>query len=301
MLVSAVRGGPDSLVSGEQAGTNYWLSRGDGCCAPSRRPRRRCSDADELRRLARLARQARGVFGGPQDIEFGFDASGRLWLFQSRPITAMAARPARGARLLGPGAGRGDAAGSTGAAGRGLVGGPDGPWAGRRARHRGHRAPAAAALGSGGHRGRRTGRGGPAAARRRTAPDRWLALLNPAPGARRLGRRLAGGPADGGAARSRRGPRRGRRPPARRDPAPGPAHPAPTWSPNSAGPVPSWSPCTPRRPSRAPSCPSPARTAAGTALDRPRGDPRPRRTGRPDGGGAAGGAGPGARQVCAGS
>lgn len=28
MLVSAVRGGPDALVSGEQPGTNHWLSRG---------------------------------------------------------------------------------------------------------------------------------------------------------------------------------------------------------------------------------------------------------------------------------
>ena len=65
----------------------------------------------ELRRLARLARRARQVFGGPQDIDFGFGfdeegdqvGGGRLWLFQSRPITAMAARPSRGARLLGPG------------------------------------------------------------------------------------------------------------------------------------------------------------------------------------------------------
>ncbi|WP_369257753.1 PEP/pyruvate-binding domain-containing protein [Streptomyces sp. R35] len=52
---------------------------------------------------ARLARHARRVFGGPQDIEFGFDEGGRLWLFQSRPITAMAARPPRGRNLaVGP-------------------------------------------------------------------------------------------------------------------------------------------------------------------------------------------------------
>ncbi|MEK8170958.1 PEP/pyruvate-binding domain-containing protein [Streptomyces sp. M19] len=60
-------------------------------------------DSGELHQLARLARRAEQIFGGPQDIEFGFDADGRLWLFQSRPITAMAARPPRGARLLGPG------------------------------------------------------------------------------------------------------------------------------------------------------------------------------------------------------
>ncbi|UUU21233.1 PEP/pyruvate-binding domain-containing protein [Streptomyces sp. DSM 40750] len=208
MLVSAVRGGPDTLVSGEQPGTSYWLSRWGRLLrtestelsepgkpgesgelkesaqpteqAVSREPTqatepaapRRAADpresaqtsesaaprdtaglnewagqtestgarqtigarqstgtrqtigarqstasdhpllvasdhplltASELRRLARLARRAARVFGGPQDIEFGFDEDGRLWLFQSRPITAMGARPPRGARLLGPG------------------------------------------------------------------------------------------------------------------------------------------------------------------------------------------------------
>ncbi|MDX3688989.1 PEP/pyruvate-binding domain-containing protein [Streptomyces europaeiscabiei] len=176
MLVSAVWGGPDTLVSGEQPGTSYRLSRWGrrlrtepvglpeptestepmeragprGSAGPrepegpsegpgeaegprnaaeppeSARPKgtagppesvrsagssgaRRTTGpeplltASELRRLARLARRAARVFGGPQDIEFGFDEDGRLWLFQSRPITAMAARPPRGARLLGPG------------------------------------------------------------------------------------------------------------------------------------------------------------------------------------------------------
>lgn len=166
MLVSAVRGGPDTLVSGERPGTNYWLTgRGrllrteapeppplgtptapfeppsTATSPPSPAPTAPSAPASsapsaphspphvtfsptptltltitkqiadpaplltpsDLRRLARLARRAARVFGGPQDIEFGFDDDGRLWLFQSRPITAMAARPARGARLLGPG------------------------------------------------------------------------------------------------------------------------------------------------------------------------------------------------------
>ncbi|MFF7263785.1 PEP/pyruvate-binding domain-containing protein [Streptomyces sp. NPDC008159] len=120
MLVSAVRGGPDTLVSGEQPGTNYWLTARGRLLrteAPEPPPHatasptitKRTADPaplltpSDLRRLARLARRAARVFGGPQDIEFGFDDDGRLWLFQSRPITAMAARPARGARLLGPG------------------------------------------------------------------------------------------------------------------------------------------------------------------------------------------------------
>ncbi|MBD0844524.1 PEP/pyruvate-binding domain-containing protein [Streptomyces sp. TRM68416] len=103
MLVSAVRGGPDSLVSGEQAGTNYWLSGRGRVLRTEPEETGALLGRGELRRLARLARRARQVFGGPQDIEFGFDADGRLWLFQSRPITAMAGRPPRGARLLGPG------------------------------------------------------------------------------------------------------------------------------------------------------------------------------------------------------
>ncbi|HSA52386.1 MAG TPA: PEP-utilizing enzyme, partial [Yinghuangia sp.] len=57
----------------------------------------------DLRRLAALARRAQKLFGGPQDIEFAFDTDDRLWLLQSRPITAMAPQPSRHARLLGPG------------------------------------------------------------------------------------------------------------------------------------------------------------------------------------------------------
>ncbi|WHM40574.1 PEP/pyruvate-binding domain-containing protein [Streptomyces sp. BPTC-684] len=105
MLVSAVRGGPDTLVSGEQDGTSYHLTR-SGRRLRSTTPHttgEHLLKRTELYRLARLARRVEKVFGGPQDMEFGFDGTGRLWLFQARPITAMTARPARGARLLGPG------------------------------------------------------------------------------------------------------------------------------------------------------------------------------------------------------
>ncbi len=186
MLVSAVRGGPDSLVSGEQAGTNYWLSpRG-------RMLRTEPADAEpllgafELRRLSRLARRAREVFDGPQDIEFGFDDHGQLWLFQSRPITAMAARPPRGARLLGPGSVAETLPDQLEPLEEDL-------WVAPMARG------LAAALDIGGTVPRRrlreapvvTAVGGRAAADLRllgAVPPRhpWLALLNPAPGGRRL-------------------------------------------------------------------------------------------------------------------
>ena len=186
MLVSAVRGGPDSLVSGEQAGTNYWLS------SRGRMLRTEPADAEpllgtfELRRLARLAQQARRVFDGPQDIEFGFDDHGQLWLFQSRPITAMAVRPSRGARLLGPGPVAETLPDQLEPLEEDL-------WVAPMARG------LAAALDIGGTAPRRRLRAVPVvtAVGGRAAADlellgaarprhRWLALLNPAPGGRRL-------------------------------------------------------------------------------------------------------------------
>ncbi|MFF7390297.1 PEP/pyruvate-binding domain-containing protein [Streptomyces scabiei] len=187
MLVSAVRGGPDTLVSGEQPGTSHWVSRW------GRLLRTESSDGGvvltgaELRRLARLARRAARVFGGPQDIEFAFDEDGRLWLLQSRPITAMGPRPPRGARLLGPGPVAETLPGRLEPLEEDL-------WVAPMARG------LAVALGLGGSASRRRLRsapvvvavGGRVAADLRllgAVPPRhpWLAWLNPAPGARRLG------------------------------------------------------------------------------------------------------------------
>ncbi|MEU9169527.1 PEP/pyruvate-binding domain-containing protein [Streptomyces sp. NPDC048420] len=195
VLVSAVRGGPDSLVGGEQAGTNYWLSRGGRLLrteppetgAPLKADPAPLLTRAELLRLARLSRRARRVFGGPQDIEFGFDGDGRLWLFQSRPITAMAVRPARGARLLGPGP-------VAETLPEQLAPLEEDLWVAPMARG------LTTALDIAGSAPRRLLRtvpvvttvGGRAAADLRllgAVPPRhrWLALLNPAPGARRLG------------------------------------------------------------------------------------------------------------------
>ncbi|MGW6057571.1 PEP/pyruvate-binding domain-containing protein [Streptomyces sp. NPDC055189] len=186
MLVSAVRGGPDTLVSGAQAGTNYVLSPHGRLLRTEQPSAQRLLGTTELLRLARLARRARKVFGGPQDIEFGFDGDGRLWLFQSRPVTAMAARPRRGARLLGPGP-------VAETLPHQLQPLEEDLWVAPMARG------LAAALDIGAGAARRTLRknpvvtavGGRAAADLRllgAVPPRhpWLALLNPAPGERRL-------------------------------------------------------------------------------------------------------------------
>lgn len=105
ILISAVHGGPEQLVDGSTQGVRYQLTRLARLVRtePAEPRGDRILSHRQQVRLVALARKAERVFGGPQDMEFGFDAAGKLWLFQARPITAMAARPARGARLLGPG------------------------------------------------------------------------------------------------------------------------------------------------------------------------------------------------------
>jgi pyruvate,water dikinase len=106
LLMSAVRGGPDQLVGDSTQGVRYQLSRyarvvrGDAAGHDGPLCRR------QLIRLVTMAKKTERLFGGPQNIEFGFDGEGRLWLFQARPITAMTRRPPRGARLRGPRPGR---------------------------------------------------------------------------------------------------------------------------------------------------------------------------------------------------
>jgi rifampicin phosphotransferase len=100
-VVVAVTGGPQRLVSGEVDGTRYLLG-----------PRGRLVDRTgeplpltgrDRRALADLAREAALLFGSPQDIEWGLDENGCLWLLQSRPVTAAAAPAALRGPVLGPG------------------------------------------------------------------------------------------------------------------------------------------------------------------------------------------------------
>ena len=101
MVLVAAEGAPEALVRGAVEGTRYVLSRrgrtldvrGSGSILTRRR----------RWALARLARHAEAAFGHPQDIEWAFDRAGRLWLLQSRPITAAAPVPHATGPLLGPG------------------------------------------------------------------------------------------------------------------------------------------------------------------------------------------------------
>ena len=107
LVVSASEAGPSAVVSGEVDGTRYVLSpRGRRLEGPSDHPADGAAGplrAAQLRQLADLARHAENVFGGPQDIEWAFGPDGRLWLLQSRPITAAATADRGHGPVLGPG------------------------------------------------------------------------------------------------------------------------------------------------------------------------------------------------------
>lgn len=94
IVVAAVRGQPEPLVSGEVDGSRLELDL-DGrvlsCRSGDHGPGRREVPA---RRLAALARDTAALYAGPQDVEWAVGSDGRLWLLQSRPVTvALAGTP----------------------------------------------------------------------------------------------------------------------------------------------------------------------------------------------------------------
>ncbi|HUR18406.1 MAG TPA: PEP/pyruvate-binding domain-containing protein [Acidimicrobiales bacterium] len=101
LLVAAVEGGPDQLVSGVIDGAQYLLSP-RGRCLKAEHPIKVIGSAD-LRSLSRLADRVAGVFGGPQDVEWAFGEDGTLHLLQSRPITAVGGEARAEGPVLGPG------------------------------------------------------------------------------------------------------------------------------------------------------------------------------------------------------
>lgn len=100
LVVEAVPGSPETLVSGTVTAARYLISRRGhmleqaGASILSRR---------RLHRLARIARRAEQVFGRPQDVEWAFDDIGRLWMLQSRPVTATGHVDKAVGPVLGPG------------------------------------------------------------------------------------------------------------------------------------------------------------------------------------------------------
>jgi len=97
VVVAVIEGGPERLVSGLVEGVRYSLGRGGRILSRSGDPDIELSWTTR-RSLVRLSRAAARCFGGPQDVEWGTDRSGTLWMFQSRPITVTG----RAERARGP-------------------------------------------------------------------------------------------------------------------------------------------------------------------------------------------------------
>jgi len=111
LLANAAWGLGEGISQGEVSGDLYWVRRSSGeiLAAETGTMRRRielapsgmgtievplspeqagraCLSPDDLRQLARLARTMEEVTGRAQDVEFGFDRSGGLVVFQTRRI-----------------------------------------------------------------------------------------------------------------------------------------------------------------------------------------------------------------------
>ena len=87
-VVSAVRGGPEPLVSGEVDGSRYLLDPSNAKpleFAPNDGPQ---LQPQHLKRLVELSAKVADVYGGPQDVEWAIDHDAQVWLLQSRPVTS---------------------------------------------------------------------------------------------------------------------------------------------------------------------------------------------------------------------
>ena len=82
VVVSAIEGLGDALVSGEEDGQSWMLDGETVLIAPDNP----ILTPDELRDVAALVRKAEEHFGMPQDIEWAIDGAG-LHILQARPIT----------------------------------------------------------------------------------------------------------------------------------------------------------------------------------------------------------------------
>ncbi len=112
VVVEAVSGGPDKLVSGQVTAQHYVLTRRGRLLTldhesvyrmhPHLRRHPLLHPRDVLA-LAALARKTQRVFGTPQDVEWAITDDGALWLLQSRPVTATAATAPASGPVLGPG------------------------------------------------------------------------------------------------------------------------------------------------------------------------------------------------------
>lgn len=103
LVVAAVDGGPQALVSGEVDGSRFVLSHQGRVIEAEVSPGGAMLGGKRRRALAHLAAEAERAFGEAQDMEWAFDESENLWLFQSRPVTATAVDVDASGPVMGPG------------------------------------------------------------------------------------------------------------------------------------------------------------------------------------------------------
>ena len=88
MVVEAAFGLGENVVDGQHTPDNYTLDR-KGALKRSTIVAEQVLSPDDMAKLAGMGRKLEELHGGPQDIEWAFDAAGALFLLQSRPITTL--------------------------------------------------------------------------------------------------------------------------------------------------------------------------------------------------------------------
>jgi len=102
LVINAVRGLAEGLVSGRAAPVEYILDRPSQAVLDSPAGREQLLGPGQMATLLEMAGRVERFFGAPQDIEWAFEGE-RLWIVQSRPITTLAGRDRRTAGpLAGP-------------------------------------------------------------------------------------------------------------------------------------------------------------------------------------------------------
>jgi phosphohistidine swiveling domain-containing protein len=101
-VVSAVRGGPEPLVSGEVDGSRYLLDHTTAQVLDFDVKDGAPLDPVDLRRLVALSSEVASVYGGPQDVEWAIGSDKQLWLLQSRAVTTEVRGVPQGP-IFGPG------------------------------------------------------------------------------------------------------------------------------------------------------------------------------------------------------
>ena len=92
VVISAIKGLGEALVSGEEDGEDWLLDASDTPLTAPETPD--VLTIDQATEIAALARAAEAAFGAPQDIEWAI-ADGALHMLQSRPITTDLKAPAQ--------------------------------------------------------------------------------------------------------------------------------------------------------------------------------------------------------------